>query len=197
MDIISLLKDMEYFAETNRIPIIRASERQTLKYIVSDIRPKRVLEIGTAIGYSALLIADSLAGDVHILTIELDEYRADKAKYYIGKSVYADKIEVINKDAGVALGEIIGEYDLVFLDAAKGQYVSYLPVIKRHLAKDGVLLADNILFRGYTFSDNKPPKRYRTIVKRLREYWREVNTNGFTSEIINCGDGLVLSRRKI
>ena len=192
-----LLREMEFLAERRKIPIIRASERDLFCSLVAERSPRRILEIGTAIGFSTLLIAANAAAGAEVITLEIDSERARLAELYIKRSPYASNITIVNRDAGEALIELTGEYDFIFLDAAKGQYINYLPIIKRHLAKDGVLLADNILFRGYTFGAEEPPKRYRTIVRRLREYWQAVNRDGWTSELLDCGDGMVLSWGKI
>ena len=188
---------MEEFAELNHVPIIKEAERKIFKDIIAKYKPKRILEIGTAIGYSALLMANCGEG-IKIKTLELSTERAEIAQSFIDKSPYKDDIEIVIGDAGESLLSLDKEeiFDMVFIDAAKGQYLDYLQKVLPHLTKDGVIISDNVLFRGYVLSTEKPPRRYKTIVKRLREYLQIIeDKDKFLTTIYENGDGLAVSQR--
>lgn len=192
----NLLREMEAYAAEHHVPIINERGRRAFLEIIRAEKPHRVLEIGTAIGYSALLLAGNGAEDIHITTLELSEERAKTAKAYIDRSPYSTQIEILQGDAGEILTQLQGTYDFVFIDAAKGQYVDYFHKIQPLLAPKCTIVADNVLFRGYVRSEEKAPRRYRTIVKRLREYIALTSgAEGFKTEILENGDGLAVSRR--
>lgn len=194
----ALFKQMEDFAKENKVPIINENGRKVFIEIIKKYKPQRVLEIGTAIGYSALLTTYYGAENAKIISLELDEERATQAQNFINQSKYKDQIEIILGDAAENIGKLDKNYkfDMVFIDAAKGQYPDYLKKVLPLLADDGIILADNVLFRGYVMSEEKPPRRYKTIVKRLREYIAMVSdTDKFTTEIFENGDGLALTKR--
>lgn len=194
----ALFKQMEDFAKENKVPIINENGRKVFIDIVKKYKPQRVLEIGTAIGYSALLTIYYGAENAKIISLELDEERATQAQNFINQSKYKDQIEIILGDAAENIGKLDKNYkfDMIFIDAAKGQYPDYLKKVLPLLADDGIILADNVLFRGYVMSEEKPPRRYKTIVKRLREYIAMVSdTDKFTTEIFENGDGLALTKR--
>ena len=194
----ALFKQMEDFAKENKVPIINENGRKVFIEIIKKYKPQRVLEIGTAIGYSALLTTYYGAENAKIISLELDEERAKQAQDFINQSAYKEQIEIILGDAAENIEKLDKNYkfDMVFIDAAKGQYPDYLQKILPLLADDGIILADNVLFRGYVMSEEKPPRRYKTIVKRLREYIAMVSDiDKFTKEIFENGDGLALTKR--
>lgn len=193
-----LFKEMEAFAIENHVPIIKAAEREIFRDIIKKYQPKRILEIGTAIGYSALVMASCSPKDIQITTLELSEDRASIAKDYINKSIFKDNIQIIIGDAGETLLTLDTEkkYDMVFIDAAKGQYPDYLKKIMPLLTDNAIIVADNVLFRGYVKSEEKPPRRYKTIVKRIREYLDLIeNEYGFSTTVYEDGDGLAVSQK--
>ena len=194
----ALFKQMEDFAKENKVPIINENGRKVFIEIIKKYKPQRVLEIGTAIGYSALLTTYYGAENAKIISLELDEERAKQAQDFINRSAYREQIKIILGDAAKNIEKLDKNYkfDMVFIDAAKGQYPDYLQKVLPLLADDGIILADNVLFRGYVMSEEKPPRRYKTIVKRLREYIAMVSdTDKFTTEIFENGDGLALTKR--
>lgn len=194
----ALFKQMEDFAKENKVPIINENGRKVFIEIIKKYKPQRVLEIGTAIGYSALLTTYYGAENAKIISLELDEERAKQAQDFINQSAYREQIKIILGDAAKNMEKLDKNYkfDMVFIDAAKGQYPDYLQKVLPLLADDGIILADNVLFRGYVMSEEKPPRRYKTIVKRLREYIAMVSdTDKFTTEIFENGDGLALTKR--
>jgi len=185
---------MEIYAQEYHVPIINENGKSVLTKIIADKKPHNVLEIGTAIGYSALLIAKNSADDVHITTLELSEERASIARSFIDESKYAEKVKIMLGDAAQLLDTLNDRYDLVFIDAAKGQYLNYFHKVLPMLADKGVIIADNVLFRGYVQSEEKPPRRYKTIVARLREYIETVMHHpDFDTKIYENGDGLAVS----
>lgn len=194
----ALFKQMEDFAKENKVPIINENGRKVFIEIIKKYKPQRVLEIGTAIGYSALLTTYYGAENAKIISLELYEERAKQAQDFINQSAYREQIKIILGDAAKNIEKLDKNYkfDMVFIDAAKGQYPDYLQKVLPLLADDGIILADNVLFRGYVMSEEKPPRRYKTIVKRLREYIAMVSdTDKFTTEIFENGDGLALTKR--
>lgn len=192
----ALLREMEAYAAEHHVPIINENGRKVFLSITREVRPHRVLEIGTAIGYSALLLAANGAEDAQVTTLELSEERVALAHAFIARSPYADRIEILQGDAGETLKTLDGSYDFVFIDAAKGQYVDYFQKVQPLLTDDAVIVADNVLFRGYVRGEDKAPRRYRTIVKRLRRYLELTShAEGFETEIFERGDGLAVSRR--
>lgn len=197
MNIEKLLAEMEAYAAAAKVPIINEQGRRAYIAILQEIKPHHILEIGTAIGYSALLALQNGADDARITTLELDEKRAALAERFWAESAYRARIELRVGNAGDSLCSLQEKYDFVFIDAAKGQYPDYFRKIQPRLTDDAAIVADNVLFRGYVRSLDKPPRRYRTIVKRLREYIHLVTESpGFTTEIWENGDGLALTRRK-
>ena len=193
-----LLREMEDFAALHHVPIINERGRQAFLQVVQEAKPHRVLEIGTAIGYSSLLMAQHGAADIEITTLELSDERIKTAQGYIDRSAYADRIHIMGGDAAENLLklQLTGqEFDFVFIDAAKGQYVDYFHKIQPMLADTSVILADNVLFRGYVKGDVPTPRRFKTIVKRLREYIELVSQPPYVTEILENGDGLAVTRR--
>ncbi|MBQ1868707.1 MAG: O-methyltransferase [Selenomonas sp.] len=191
---------MEQYAAENHVPIINERGRKAFLQVVREQKPHRVLEVGMAIGYSTLQIAVNSADDVKITTMELSEERVKTARSYIARSGYDDRIRILTGDAGELLAhEAVQDapFDFVFIDAAKGQYVDYFHKIEPLLSDSAVILADNVLFRGYVCSEEKPPRRFKTIVKRLREYLELVTkTPGYSTVILENGDGLAVTRRE-
>ncbi|SEA11285.1 O-methyltransferase [Selenomonas ruminantium] len=193
-----LLREMEGYAALHHVPIINERGRQAFLQVVQEAKPHRVLEIGTAIGYSSLLMAQHGAADIDITTLELSDERIKTAQGYIDRSAYADRIHIMGGDAAENLLKLqmTGQkFDFVFIDAAKGQYVDYFHKIQPMLAAKAVILADNVLFRGYVKGDVPTPRRFKTIVKRLREYIELVSQPPYVTEILENGDGLAVTRR--
>lgn len=196
-DLKALLEEMEAYAARHHVPIINEQGRRAFQQVIEEAKPHRVLEIGTAIGYSALLMAQHGAEDVQITTLELSEERARLAESFWERSPYKERINLHLGDAGELLQGLPrpeGGFDFVFIDAAKGQYVDYFQKIQPLLAEKAVILADNVLFRGYVLGQEKPPRRFKTIVKRLQQYLQLVQeTPGYSTKILVNGDGLAVT----
>ena len=191
-----LLLEMERYAEAHYVPIIKAQERELFQSIVRECQPGKVLEIGTGIGYSTLLLAEFTSPETAIVTIEQNEKRIELATDFIGRSPYADRIFIETGDAADVLPKLEGTFDLIFMDASKGQYVDYFRKMQHLLSEDAVILADNVLFRGYVLSGEWPPHEIRSMVMHLREYLDIViHTPGLSTELYENGDGLAVTRR--
>ena len=191
-----LLYEMQKYADANNVPIIKKEAADILCRIAAEAKPQRILEIGTAIGYSALLLADS-SKDAAIITLEIDDDRIETAEKFINESPYKNSITIIKGDAGETLEKLQDKFDFVFIDAAKGQYVKYLKAVLPMLTSKGIIAADNVLFRGYVEGKLETPRRYKTIVKRLREYIKEVSDNKqLSTKIYYEGDGLAVSKKQ-
>ena len=170
MELNEILNEQRIYAMVNNVPILRESEIALFDELVSLYRPTSVLEVGTAIGYSTLLLARNLAEGGRITSIELDDVRHGMAQYFTGKSEFSSAITLLLGDAADILPTLEGPYDMVFLDGPKGHYLHQLKAIMPLLTDNAVILADNVLFRGYVRGDKEPPRRFKTITKRLREY---------------------------
>ena len=194
MEIKEILNEQRIYAVINKVPILRESEVHLFEELIDLYQPHHVLEVGTAIGYSTLLLAQHAAKDGEVVSIELDEVRHEMARYYVGKSVYQDHITLLKGDANEVLYQVEGPFDMVFLDGPKGQYLRQLEIILPKLAPQAVILADNVLFRGYVRGEKAAPHRYKTIVKRLRDYLDYVeNKELFNTTIYPLGDGMSVS----
>lgn len=181
-------------ALNEHIPIIMDDTLEIITKILEDIKPKRILEIGTAVGYSAMCFSKFLAENGVIDTIERDETRAKEAKENIEKVEVQDKINILEGDAVEILPTLNNKYDIVFIDAAKGKYPFFLKESIRMIKLNGIILADNILYKGYVMSDYNKHKQ-RTAVRNLREYIKLVTENpNIETEILEVGDGLAISK---
>ena len=192
-DFLSELRNISSLEESYA-PIVQKQTEQLLITILKLKKPQRVLEIGSAVGYSAILMADNLPEESKIITVERYKKHADIAIDNIFKAGYEHKIKLIEGEAAEVLHWLDGSFDFVFLDAAKGQYIEFLPDILSLLKSGGVLFSDNILFKGMVEDDEKVIRRKITIVKRLKMYLEEImNNNELTTSIIPIGDGVAIS----
>ena len=188
------LKKIKEKALKEYIPIIMDDTLEVVDNILKELKPKRILEIGTAVGYSAICFSEYLQEGGKIDTIERDEERVKEAKENIKKVGVQNKINIIEGDAVEILPTLNEKYDMIFIDAAKGKYPFFLQQALRMLNKNGVILADNILYKGYVMSDYNKHKQ-RTAVRNLREYIAEVTNNpNLETEILEVGDGLAISK---
>lgn len=191
------LEKIKKEALEQNIPIIMDDTLETIRKILVPIQPKRILEIGTAVGYSAICFTEFLAPYGLIDTIERDEEREIKARENLKRAEVEDKINLYYGDAVEILPILENEYDVVFIDAAKGKYPFFLEQALRMLSKDGIIIADNVLYKGYVMSDYNKHKQ-RTAVRNLREYIKEVQENPLLkTEILEVGDGLAISKKII
>lgn len=191
------LKKIKEKALEDHIPIIMDDTLKVIEQFLKEKKPHRILEIGAAVGYSAICFTEYLADDGIIETIERDEDRIVEAKENFKKAEVADKVILHEGDAVEILPTINQKFDMVFIDAAKGKYPFFLKEALRLLNPDGIIFADNILYKGYVMSDYNKHKQ-RTAVRNLREYIKETTENpDLETEILEVGDGLAISRLKI
>lgn len=178
----------------NHIPILMDDTLEAISKILKENKPKNILEIGTAVGYSAICFSEYLPEDGKIDTIERDVLRAEEAIENIKKAGVENKINVIIGDAVDILPTLNNKYDIVFIDAAKGKYPFFLEQAIRMINKSGIIIADNVLYKGYVLSDYNKHKQ-RTAVRNLREYiYKVTNTPNIQTEILEVGDGLAISK---
>ena len=181
-------------ALSEHIPIIMDDTLEVIDKILKEKKPKKILEIGTAVGYSAICFSKYLADGGKTDTIEREHERVEEAKKNIKKVGVEDKINILEGDAVEILPTLNNRYDIVFIDAAKGKYPFFLEQSKRMLNEKGIIFADNILYKGYVMSDYNKHKQ-RTAVRNLREYIKEVTEDiDCVTEILEVGDGLAISR---
>ena len=189
------IKIIKEKALADNIPIIMDDTLAVIKEILLEKKPKMILEIGTAIGYSAICFSNILNNEVCIDTIELDEIRAHEAICNISNLKLEGRISVLIGDAVEILPGIDKLYDVVFIDASKSKYPVFLEHAIRLTGKNSVIIADNVLFKGYVLGNYSKHKQ-RTTVNRLREYLEMVNSNpSVHTEILEVGDGLAVSCR--
>lgn len=191
----AVLSALEKEAEKGGVPIIRASEREAFLAAAALAAPRRILEIGTAIGFSALLLAQRFP-HAHIDTIELDAARHRRAEKAVIDAGLSDRVFCHHGDAASLIPTMKGPYDLLYLDGPKGQYLRHLHQAEPLLSEKAVILADNVLFRGLVRSQDPVPHRYRTLVMRLRDYLSYV-ADAYDTTIDEKGDGLSVSRKDI
>ena len=190
--------EIEEFAHQTNVPIIRKEMESFLRVLIEIKKPKRILELGTAIGYSAILMANTMSEDCRITTIENYDKRIPIARDNFKRAGVEEKVELLEGDALEILQKINEPYDFVFMDAAKAQYLVYLKEIMRLLPVGGILIADNVLQDGELVESRYAvERRNRTIHSRMREYLYEVkNMKELETTIISIGDGITLSVRK-
>ena len=190
-----IIGEIEAEAIRDEVPIIRKETKEWIKTMLLIKQPLRVLEVGAAVGFSAIYMSQFLPEGGRITTIEKWEPRIEKAKENFKRAGKEDCITLLEGDAADILKELEGPYDLIFMDAAKGQYIHFLPDVIRLLASDGVLISDNVLQDGEVL-DSKyvVERRNRTIHARMREYLYTLkNQEGLETSIIPLGDGVALS----
>ncbi len=188
------LKKIKQKALEEHIPIIMDDTLETLDKILKSMNLNKVLEIGTAVGYSAICFTEFLSEDGRIDTIERDEERVIEARKNIKKAEVEEKINIHLGDAVDILPTFKDKYDMIFIDAAKGKYPFFLEHALRLINDGGIIVADNVLYKGYVMSDYNKHKQ-RTAVRNLREFIKEINENPLLeTEILEVGDGLSISK---
>ena len=193
-----IIEQIEQEAKETFVPIIRKETQSFLKVLLLMKKPVRVLEVGTAIGYSAILMSHYLPKDGRITTIEKYEKRIPIARENFSRAAVADRITLLEGDALEIMKSLEEPFDFIFMDAAKGQYIHYLPEAIRLLAPEGVLMSDNVLQDGDVIESRfAVERRNRTIHSRMREYLYELKHNErLQTSILPLGDGVALSIKK-
>ena len=192
-----ILETIEKEALDTFVPIIRKEMQSFLKVLLAIKKPKRILEVGTAIGFSALLMSEYAPEECKITTIEKYEKRIPIALENFRRAGREDKITLLEGDALEILKSLDGKYDFIFMDAAKAQYIAYMPEVVRLLEKDGVLISDNVLQDGDIIESRfAVERRNRTIHSRMREYLYALKHHELLeTSIIPLGDGVALSTK--
>ncbi|QQZ10777.1 O-methyltransferase [Heyndrickxia vini] len=193
-----LFQEMEQFAIQHNVPIMELAGIEVLLQLLQMQRPAKILEIGTAIGYSAMRMAAALP-EAKIVTIERDDERYEQALSNISKSEYLHQINILKGDALEIVNEVneFGSFDAIFIDAAKGQYMKFFELYTPLLSKNGYVYTDNVLFKGLVVNDHIENKRIRNLVKKIKNYneWL-MNHDQYSTTIIPVGDGLAISRKQ-
>ncbi|GAB6139237.1 O-methyltransferase [Halanaerobaculum tunisiense] len=185
------IQQVKQLADERNIPIIEPEVGNLLQVLIKLHQPDRILELGTAVGYSTLWLAEDYSGE--IVTIELKDKEAQAASNFFTSFGY-DNIELLTGDALEIMPTLEDSFDFIFLDAAKGQYPNFLEASKKLLAEGGLLVADDVLFKGMIADDRFYHPRYNTLTKRLREYVDTImNDHELNSTIIPLGDGVAVS----
>lgn len=193
-----LLNEIEEEAKRARVPVIRREMQSFLKTLLAAKQPRAVLEVGTAVGFSALLLCEYGHPEAHITTIEKDEKRISAARENFRRAGKEGQITLLEGEADEHLGKLSGPFDLIFMDGAKGQYLHFLPQVLRLLAAGGLLVSDNVLQEGDLIESRfAVERRNRTIHSRMREYLYELTHHpGLVTSILPLGDGVALSVKK-
>lgn len=189
------LNELEKYAIETNVPIIRPQMQSFLKLLLAIKKPKRILEVGTAIGFSALLMSEYGPKDAEITTIEKYEKRIPLAKENFKKAGKEKQITLLEGDATEILKKLTGSYDFIFMDAAKGQYIHFLPDILKLMPEGGLLISDNVLQDGDALESRYAvTRRNRTIHTRMREYLYELkHCKELQTDILPVGDGVTVS----
>lgn len=193
------LDEIEKNALAGQVPVIRKSMQSLLKFLLALTKPKNILEVGTAVGFSALLMDEYSPDDCRITTIEKYQKRVSAARENFKRAGAEDRIILLEGDAAEILKGLEGSYDFVFMDAAKGQYINFLPDILRLLAPGGILISDNVLQDGDIIESRfAVTRRNRTIHTRMREYLYELKHNTWLETVVlPVGDGVTLSMKTV
>ncbi len=191
-----VLNELERYAKENNVPIVQKETARFLELMVSIQKPKKILELGTAIGYSAILMSEAMNNNVSITSIERDASMIEEANANFSKYSYRN-IDILEGDALEILESLDDKYDLIFMDAGKGHYNHFLPNCLRLLSQEGIIIADNVLFRGMVATNDLLKRRKITIVKRMRKYLEEVNKDtDLITSVIPMGDGIAVTKRR-
>jgi len=194
----SIIEEMEQYAFANHVPIMDLISAESILQLLRIIEPKRILEIGAAIGYSSIRMAEALPS-TQIVTIERNQERYDKALEYFTKSQKTEQIEILFGDALelVPVAKQKGPYDVIFIDAAKGQYKRFFENYESALSDEGVIITDNVLFKGLVVEETIENRRRRQLVDKINSYneWLMSNKNYHTT-IIPVGDGVAISKKR-
>ncbi|CAM3934538.1 O-methyltransferase [Mesobacillus thioparans] len=193
-----ILSEMEEYAELNGVPIMEPAGIETMLQLLRIQQPETILEVGTAIGYSAMRMAFALP-KAHIITLERDEDRYRLAVEYIKRAGMQERITQIKGDALELEEEVAAHapFDVIFIDAAKGQYKRFFEIYSRYLKPGGMIITDNILFKGLVYNQEAESRRVRSLVKKIDEFNRWLAANEeYDTIILPIGDGVAVSKKR-
>lgn len=191
------LEKLEEEARAAHVPVIRRETQSLLRFLIASHRPRNILEVGTAVGFSALFMSAYASGDCRIVTIENNGRRISEARKNFARAGAEERITLLEGDAMEVLESLNGSYDLIFIDAAKGQYPGYFPRVMKVLEEGGLLVSDNVLQGGEIMESRfAVERRNRTIHARMREYlYVLTHHEELTTSILPVGDGVTVSVR--
>jgi len=193
----SFLERLRLIAETNHVPIIFPEVRNYLEILIQTHQIKSILEIGTAVGYSAGVFAHAMGKDGHVTTVERDDRMIVQARENIAKMGYEKRIRLIQGDAQETAASLTGTFDMIFLDGGKGHYIHLLEDCLRLLKPGGLIVSDNVLYKGMIATNELVIRRKITIVKRMRKYLDAISHDPrLMTTVLPLGDGLAVSVKK-
>ncbi|SFB24828.1 Predicted O-methyltransferase YrrM [Acetitomaculum ruminis DSM 5522] len=192
-----ILNTIEKEALRDNVPIVRKDMQAFLKFVLALKKPEKILEAGTAIGFSSILMGENSKKDCHITTIENYQKRINIAKENIKRAGMTEKITLLEGDALEVMEKLDDKYDMIFLDASKGQYINLLPQVMRLLKNDGIVISDNMFQDGDLIESRFAVRRRdRTIHKRIRDYIYEITHNeSLKTVLLPVGDGVAFTTR--
>ena len=192
-----LLREMEEQALRETIPVVTPTVGNFLNLLVQTCKAQAILEIGTAIGYSTIWLARAVEGtEGHVTTIDLNKDRLARALIYFERAGLQDRVTALGGDARKILPTLESTFDFVFIDAAKGEYLEYLNLIYPLIAPEGLLVVDNVLFRGWVVPGSDFPPKYDRMVGGIRQFLQDLCQNpDFSTTVLPFGDGVSVSRR--
>ncbi|OCA91202.1 SAM-dependent methyltransferase [Bacillus sp. FJAT-27225] len=193
-----LFAEMEAFARGNHVPIMEPAGMEALLQVLRILKPLRILELGTAIGYSAMRMAEAIP-EATVVTIERDEERYRLAKEYFSRGGFENKIHPILGDALEVSDKVstFAPFDALFIDAAKGQYQKFFSLYEPYLTAGGVLVTDNVLFKGLVYNEQTENKRLAKLAEKIHGYnvWLAAQ-EAYTTTILPIGDGVAISYKR-
>lgn len=196
-EIIQKLQEEREYARLNYVPIIRDKSAEILYNYIKDNNYKKILEIGTAIGYSGSIIMS--VGDINLTTIDINADYLNMANSTFKKMGFIDRVSIYHDDAWNVINDFKSrniKFDMIFLDGAKGQYIRYLDVLTSLLNNGGAIFADNVLLHGMVESKDEIPHKKRTMVMNLRKYLDKVNSDQYETKILRIEDGIAITKLK-
>lgn len=189
------LIELEKYAHKNNIPIIKPETARLLEAICALKSPRTILEIGTAIGYSSIVMANALKKNVSIDTIEISIDKVNIARTNLEKYDFSNCVKVIFGDATDVLQHLESKYDLIFLDSSKGQYVDIFPYCDKLLTDKGALITDNIFCQGLLLNLQTVPRRKRTMVRNMNKFIDNVLSKNYITSLVSMGDGVLIATK--
>lgn len=188
-----ILNELKSYAKENFVPIIEEPADSYLKEVVGKRKPHSILEIGTAIGYSGLLMLSVASDDCTLLTVDIDSERLDIAERYFKKAGVFDRVKVLEEDANYLITLLEQKFDFIFLDGPKGHYETMLPYLLNLIEKDGMIFVDDVGYHGWVDDGSYPKHKHRTIITNMRSFLKSVNENKkIKSQRIDVGQGILL-----
>ncbi|MDO5725529.1 MAG: O-methyltransferase [Tissierellia bacterium] len=190
------LDELEKYADENNVPIVTKEVANFLRLIIKLKKPRKILEFGTAIGYSGILMLNE-SKDAHLTTVEINEDMFHIAKENFKQYGFSKNVKQILDDGKIAVDYLNEKFDIIFIDSDKGHYKDYFVRVINLLEKDGIIILDNVLYKGMVACEDLVPKSHRTIANNMRDFLEYVcDKDEFISSVLPLGDGIMLVMRK-